>query len=174
MLKIGMGWILCHAEAFRILKRVTVLTLAAIVIIVLNAIQKTAQHIRSLNQARKKPRLMAGTFLVGTSLVKFAAGDGQISKQNSGSVTLQRDSESTCAPVDVRIHSFTLDKFKSQKIAQASLIPRVHNHEHTIADVRTITGGLVIAEFLDRNAILADKIEQSVKISSGVVLWVQF
>jgi hypothetical protein len=174
MLKIGMGCILCHAEAFRVLKRVTVLTLAAIVIIVLNAIQKTAQHIRSLNKARKKPRLMARTLLVGTALVKFAAGDGQISKQNSASVILQHNSKSTCPPVDVGIHSFTLDKFKSQKIAQASLIPWVHNHEHTIADVGTITSGLVIAELFDRNAILADNIKQSVKISSGVVLWVQF
>ena len=76
-------------------------------------------------------------------------------------------------PVYVSVHCFTIYEFESQKIAQASLIPGVHNHKHTIANVGAITSRLIITKLLDRNAILADDIEQTVKKSGGTVLWGQ-
>ena len=57
---------------FRILERVAVLALGFIFIVVLNSVQETAEHIRTLNKSRENPSLVTGALLVCTSLVKFA------------------------------------------------------------------------------------------------------
>ena len=77
------------------------------------------------------------------------------------------------APVDVRVHSFTLNKLEPQKVAQAPLIPGVHDHKNTLAHVGAVASGLIVAELFDGNAILADKIEETMKKSSGIVFWAQ-
>ena len=73
-------------------------------------------------------------------------------------------------PVDVSVHCCTINKFETQKIAQISVIPRIHYHERTLADVGAVTGRLVEAEFLDRNSILTHYIHQAVKKGSSTIL----
>jgi hypothetical protein len=144
----GRGDELGHAETFWILERVAVLALTAIIIVVLDAIQETTQHIRALNKGGKKARFVTGTLLVGTAFVQSAEQEGEVSSwsRSAGRRAASWNTEERAPPVDVRIDRFAICVFKPQKIAQASLIPWIHYHEHIIADVRAIPSGLVITE----------------------------